>query len=61
MSNRIAAGLWLIRDPHGGIVEDVLRGLPEMARNRAEDLLETSWDTLSKMGYKEVQVEIWDL
>jgi hypothetical protein len=61
MSNRIAIGLWLIRDPHGEIVEDILRGLPEMARNRAEDLLQISWDSLQKMGYEEVKVEIWDI
>jgi hypothetical protein len=51
----------MIRDPHGDIVRDVLQGLPEMARNRAEDVLQMSWESLSKLGYQEIQVEVWDI
>ena len=59
--SRIAAGLWIVRDPHGEVVENVICGLPEMARASAEERLELDWDTLVKLGYSEVETDIWSL
>ena len=59
--SRIAAGLWIVRDPHGDVVENLLCGLPERARARAEELLQIGWDSLAKMGYVTVETDIWSL
>ena len=61
MSQRLAAGLWIVRNPHGEIVEDVLCGLQERARARLEEIMQVSWDSLAQLGYTVVETDIWSL